>query len=392
MLFAVISMLFQGLVQAEGTTKHVSINDLKAAAPQVWQQSYINKFGVDVPVNTVVEIPTATSFPVLCVSEGNQDVGRKIQSGYSLSHDGQETLVTYSNAPAGSFMVFRNAPDGIWNERGEKVNKPEWKNAFTQSIYWLPPRQQERAYANQNSITLQEVESFFQSSIDRITNSSAQFSLDLLTTKCIYHVESWKGQKPTLGSAIGQGYYSLSYTQDLLGIPVLGNASIIGGDDKYTGKVPPCPLAGSAEMTMASVDEYMIAARMNEPSETTHTDVPLCSYETVKAVIESLIDKGHLRSLSSMRLGFVLFPDPNNEPKGIAFPTWVIKGDWYEKPSDKTPWYHEFTPNKDGYIGYHAMYATEIMINAQTGEIMRGFTKAEQFHCPTILTWDAVGK
>lgn len=373
-------MSVPALAGAMSETRLLSISDLAATTPQVWQQTYNNKAGTNIPINVDIDVPKVTLFPVLQVVEGN----RQFVPTSSLP----ETLVVYPSVSPGAFAVFLDAPNGIWNTKGEKMNKPEWKNASTQNTYWFRPWDFDRSYADQNSLKLEEANSFFQHRIEQITNNAVNYSLDLLTTKGVYQVESWKGQVPKLGRLIGDGFYSMRYTQNLMGIPVLGSAARIGISDGFKGDIPSCPTPGSAEVSIAASDEYYIAATANEVLAVLYEDVPLCSFEIIRTNIERLIDLGHLRHISSLRLGYVLFADSSNSSQGISVPTWVLKGDWYEKSNDKTPWYHHFTSLNDGYIGYHAMYATEIMFNAQTGEVLRGFTKPSQLYAPEIVTWN----
>lgn len=368
--------------QAAGISDYISINDLNMSIPQIWQQTYKSNTGINVGIHVDIEVPKISSYPILQVSEGNLE--------YFPAGNKQETLVVYPNAPEGSFMVYLNAPNGDWNEKGEKTNKPEWKNAATQSIYWLRPWEFGRSYVDNNNLTLADANSFFQERVASITNNILKYDLDLLLTKGIFQVDSWKGQKPILGQQIGQSYYTMNYSQALDGIPILGDAAIIGMSEKFRGSPPPCPMPGNAEISIASANEYIISVRPNEKLKTLYTDVPLCTFEKVKKTIEGLIIKGNLRHISSLRLGYVLFADPNEPPYGVAYPMWVLKGDWYNRPNDKTPWYHEFTPAKDGYIGYYAQFAAEIMINAQTGELMNDITKPEELFVPHIITWDQI--
>lgn len=260
-----LALLLSGIVlfaACAQTDQMVSIKTLRETTPQVWTQTYQTAQGTEVTIYTDIDLPKVDSFPILQVAEGNRSL--------MLRGDSGATLVDFSQFTPGAFREYLNAPDGIWNERGEKKNKPEWKNAATGSIYWMQPWQMERAYAEDNPATLFDAQAFFQRRIEQLTDGALSFSLDAVLTKGVYTVSSWSGQTPTLGSIINQGYYELLLTQDLNGIPALAQAHAKAVDhNQFKGDSPPCPRPGSAEIMYGNDQEYTIACPARTPGART---------------------------------------------------------------------------------------------------------------------------
>lgn len=126
-----------------------------------------------------------------------------------------------------------------------------------------------------------------------------------------------------------------------------------------------------------SLQFYLVQER-----EVIAQDVPLCSFQQVKNTYENLIEEGKLRSISSLRLGYIIWQ--NEGPYAYTLmPTWVAEGELFpdatsEKPKKKTQ--YDTIPANWGYV----------MVNAQTGELIDPWKKGKNrsFDCPDLLTWE----
>lgn len=96
---------------------------------------------------------------------------------------------------------------------------------------------------------------------------------------------------------------------------------------------------------------------------------------------------GHVRAIDNIRLGYVLYLDRGTPEKVLAFPTWVMRCQYYKNAKQEASSQMEGKSQKD-YV--HTQ--DQIIFNAQTGEMVEVFTKnRDAVYCPQIITWDDVG-
>lgn len=119
-----------------------------------------------------------------------------------------------------------------------------------------------------------------------------------------------------------------------------------------------------------------------QETEVIAQDVPLCSFQQVKNTYEKLIEEGKLRSISSLRLGYIIWQNEGTYTYKLM-PTWVAEGELFPNA----------TAEKSGIkVQYDTISANwgYIMVNAQTGELIDPWKKGKNrsFDCPDLLTWE----
>ena len=111
------------------------------------------------------------------------------------------------------------------------------------------------------------------------------------------------------------------------------------------------------------------------PSE---SDLPLCSLDQVINTYEDLIAQGKLRSVSSLRLGYIAWFDARDAQSFTLHPTWVLEGELY-KNSKQAGW------TGTGESPHFGM----VLVNAQTGDLIDPWNAAANraWQAPTVLKW-----
>ena len=122
-------------------------------------------------------------------------------------------------------------------------------------------------------------------------------------------------------------------------------------------------------------------------------DVPLASLDAVLDGIAKEIEAGHIRVVTSVRLGYLLYSNPEMTDYAWAVPSWVVECKYVPKATEK----YEDVWTKEGeiYTGETAPWsgqkAVELSVDAQTGEpIIFTVGDEETFSVPVIVTWDDV--
>ena len=122
--------------------------------------------------------------------------------------------------------------------------------------------------------------------------------------------------------------------------------------------------------------------RSVQETEVIAQDVPLCSFQQVKNTYEKLIEEGKLRSISSLRLGYIIWQNEGTYAYTLM-PTWVAEGELFPNATAETSGIKVQYDTISANWGY-------IMVNAQTGELIDPWKKGKNrsFDCPDLLTWE----
>ena len=106
-------------------------------------------------------------------------------------------------------------------------------------------------------------------------------------------------------------------------------------------------------------------------------DLPLCSFEKAVRTYEELIEKGQLRSVESLRLGYIAWYEQKEATSFILLPTWVLEGDLYKDAQEKDKGSREHKP-----FGM-------VLVNAQTGELLYPWNNSPNraYKAPPVIRW-----
>ena len=110
------------------------------------------------------------------------------------------------------------------------------------------------------------------------------------------------------------------------------------------------------------------------------------------AGIRKEIEAGNVRHVYSVRLGYVLYSNPEMTDYAWAVPRWVISMQYITK-ENQAHWEREQQLNaKWGYeyAVWEEFYAEEVLVDAQSGELMIFTTGDDQtYSVPKLVTWDS---
>ena len=115
------------------------------------------------------------------------------------------------------------------------------------------------------------------------------------------------------------------------------------------------------------------------------TDVPLLSFDKIQDTIRKHIQDGYIQSICEIRLGYICCNNPEKpEEEFYLTPAWVVCGVMNSYPN--LPFYPENYNHHTRYI------SSQLIINAQTGEIIDENSRSKETFDAHILTWDDVKK
>lgn len=160
----------------------------------------------------------------------------------------------------------------------------------------------------------------------------------------------------------GVGAYELEIRQMINGWMLMDTIHNHLDDDAFKGKRPPS-LLRPVPSRIASPDAYTIALHFLEIDKVLAEDIPLCPLETVIAAYEGLKSAGHIRRMSELRLGYVLFFDPGQSDRAVAFPCWLLKCEYLRDP--------KWSKNASTDMSVEdSCYFKQLLVNAHNGELI----------------------
>ena len=132
------------------------------------------------------------------------------------------------------------------------------------------------------------------------------------------------------------------------------------------------------------------------PVETLAEDVPLCSFDTIQKSLEQEIKKGRVRKIYEISLGYVLYCEPG------AYHEWGQKADYSSIFYDVKPMWRvnclkasgaqKELEESDEDDERNSVAYTQMLVDAQTGEIISQSDAADRSMFPGFLTWEDVNK
>lgn len=132
------------------------------------------------------------------------------------------------------------------------------------------------------------------------------------------------------------------------------------------------------------------------PVETLAEDVPLCSFDTIQKSLEQEIKKGRVRKIYEISLGYVLYCEPG------AYHEWGQKADYSSIFYDVKPMWRvnclkasgaqKELEESDEDDERNSVAYTQMLVDAQTGEIIGQSDAADRSMFPGFLSWNDVNK
>ena len=132
------------------------------------------------------------------------------------------------------------------------------------------------------------------------------------------------------------------------------------------------------------------------PVETLAEDVPLCSFDTIQKSLEQEIKKGRVRKIYEISLGYVLYCEPG------AYHEWGQKADYSSIFYDVKPMWRvnclkasgaqKELEESDEDDERNSVAYTQMLVDAQTGEIIGQSDAADRSMFPGFLSWEDVNK
>ena len=376
---------------AMADTRTFSIKELPDVTSPRWKQTY-EAYGRTIDVDVEIIIPEVENAPALKVqwAPALEDPLRSELAAEYEKADKEDNKHYYSFKSKKSHTLYL---EHKWPLRGgTKKNKESWEKvtADDSDLIRFDPDQ---AYAENNSMTVQEATEVVRTHLKEVF-PDMEISLD---TVWLSGATRWKRNKKAIDE---KGYYHLNMRQCFHGIPLMASISAAYTDpfDQLWGEIldeKDAPYMyilvrrdddqGLVRSSVYSEDSWTIVAHLYAETEQLCQDMPLVPFDAVKSQVEDLINKGYVRWINSVTLGYAQFKTGNMDDFALV-PSWVV---WCEYIPDGPLAEKEYGVNDseltfDGNNGFYR----PLIINAQTGKLYDPeSTEPGRIICPDLSAW-----
>ena len=354
-----------------------------------WHATY-EAHGRTVNVDIPVQVPQAEAFPALTAIA-------MPASAYAPFHDGNEMLTQGNESFANASGIFR------WDTPSLETMRAAAREADQQgysrrmdvkvNIVTLNELDWDTAYVYNNGATVRDTDAKMAETMDRFFPEERI----RLTPHWVYGysgVYLYDKRTDTFSGDPWQDFYPplmVYFDQVIGGIPLLGTAA--GCFLDFAGNAQPDvtyfvggigSVEGLESIGLTDIN-YSMQAQLLKTTGVLAADLPLCGFDAVMQTYEALITAGMLRSVDSLRLGYIAWQ--GKDDGFTLLPVWALEGELFQ--TAQADYRVKPTQNSSQPLEYG-----HILVNAQTGVWMDPWNGEEnrQSYIPTVLTLDSIGE
>lgn len=400
----------------------------------VWQETFDTPNG-KMTVDAPIIVPDVETMPVMTMegSKISEDLYHHIINGKKIGDIADDILYEaelggksrefflgrendYVNQKKTNIVGY-DAVDMLWIQHG-MFRYGLWNSDITESeptTYHFPWEiDPDQPSLRNSSLTLNEAMRLWKEELDTC------FPEDdfILQPKTIAVYGSTLTDKTGKGKAYeNTGHYEIYAEQLIDGVPLLGGIMYDLGLSPYKSfseTNPKTDISRTVEKLnkkygtgVASVLSYfgIRAYFMDEESYVTFTDtlarvrtveyddIPLASLDSVLESIRKEIEAGNIRQVHSVRLGYVLYSNPDMTDHAWAIPRWVVSALYVTQKNQKDYEREQQLNAKHGYEYplWGELYSAELLVDAQSNEMNLFYLGDDEvYSVPKITTWDKV--
>ncbi len=375
-------MLIRMLTAAASAQEYQTVSQLRESVPARWTTTIETKWR-DVAIDAEIVTPDVEAIPVVKVGyDLHPSPLTPEESGWVEVNDSYET---------GSLILYMTDDTGKPPRKinGRKVNrdpvsKENWYGGFDPNQTYIPL----------SDIRFSEIQDLIRDELVKFGYPPEDFDLETPERMWLQH---WYFAGTKEDAAPAEILMNL-YTK-LNGITVYGHIldavrNTRGERARKDGFWDSMTTTVAYEGVIDRLSLLFISHLL--PVETLAEDVPLCSFDTIQKSLEQEIKKGRVRKIYEISLGYVLYCEPG------AYHEWGQKADYSSIFYDVKPMWRvnclkasgaqKELEESDEDDERNSVAYTQMLVDAQTGEIIGQSDAADRSMFPGFLTWEDVNK
>ena len=375
-------MLIRMLTAAAYAQEYQTVSQLRESVPARWTTTIETKWR-DVAIDAEIVTPDVEAIPVVKVGyDLHPSPLTPEESGWVEVNDSYET---------GSLILYMTDDTGKPPRKinGRKVNrdpvsKENWYGGFDPNQTYIPL----------SDIRFSEIQDLIRDELVKFGYPPEDFDIETPERMWLQH---WYFAGTKEDAAPAEILMNL-YTK-LNGITVYGHIldavrNTRGERARKDGFWDSMTTTVAYEGVIDRLSLLFISHLL--PVETLAEDVPLCSFDTIQKSLEQEIKKGRVRKIYEISLGYVLYCEPG------AYHEWGQKADYSSIFYDVKPMWRvnclkasgaqKELEESDEDDERNSVAYTQMLVDAQTGEIIGQSDAADRSMFPGFMTWEDVNK
>ena len=377
LLIALLMML-----SAANAEEWVSIEELRTQIPSHWAKTYETKWRTIV-IDAEINVPQVNKVPIVCIEGGAEE------PTFTAADIGWDSLRF-----RGAYMLLigRDSPDYPKKLNGARLGSPYAEGN------WYSDFAPENQYVPLDDITFGEITERAKAALRSMGYKPDHFLLETPVRVWAHHICEYGKTEDVL-----PGYIIMEFLSKVEGIPVLSHVqeSVRGeSSTKLDDAEFWQPVVSSLTYNGYLGDLTSMHLVPLKVQEVIVEDIPLLSFDELMAAVEGEINAGHIRKIYEIEFGYVLYNEPGKfytveTGKGrsaegqtaryYARPMWQVTclykdtatGKLREKPND--------SDDERNSLDYYQM-----LIDAQTGEVVRQTNAQDRCEYKGFVSWDEV--
>lgn len=362
-----------------------TMREIREQAAAGWHETY-QAYGRTIEVDIPVKVPDADAFPALMAvpMPALDNIPITGEQGYD---QGNDRLFH----EAGFFRL--DSPSGPVKTGAAKKNRKDPPRGMDvmPTVRFFNQLEWDTAYAYNNPSTVRDADTLMKATWETYFPNEKI----VLTPHWVYAYGEMRFYDSKTDTFSGdpwpyfQGPLMVYFDQVMHGIPVLNYSA--DSFRHYAGPVNKetrgymggtAILQGMEDIGLEGMSQSLQYALLKE-LKVLEADLPLLSFHRVIGTYEQLIMEGKLRTVKSLRLGYVVWQNKGEPESYTLLPTWVLEGELFKKARDE----------RQGSLPQSTFIPGEygpILVNAQTGELINPWNDSpnRSFDQPDILLWE----
>lgn len=360
----------------------VSIRALRVQTPSRWIKTCETRWRT-IEIDAEINVPQADKIPIVFLRGGAEE------PAFTAEDIGWDVLRFRG---AYQISIGRNSPDYPKKLNGVRLGSPYAEGN------WYSDFAPENQYVPLDDIPFSEIIERAQTVLRAMGYEPDSFLLENPVRVWAHHICEYGTKEDVL-----PGYIFMEFLPKVEGIPVLshvqesvrGNSSTKLDDAEFWQ-----PVTSSLAYNGYLGDLTSIHLIPLEVQQFLAEDVPLLSFDEIIDSIEGEINAGHVRKIYEIELGYVLYNEPGKfhtvesgrerSAEGhaacyYARPMWQITCLYKDSPTEELQEKPGDSDDERNTLDYH-----QLLIDAQTGEVVRQTNAQDRCAYKGFISWDEV--
>jgi hypothetical protein len=392
LLILTVCLLMPFTAQA---AEYMSITKMRETAPDRWVETYKTKWRT-IEVDAEIRLPDTETVPILKVGYPN----REPEQGWTIAEYGGEHFLQTDiegwdevESRPDAFVLYNYDKKTVPRKvDGKQINKDaeaagQWYSGFAPENTYIP----------MCDITYGELCDMIRAELTRFGYDAKDFRLEMPNRLWAHHWYLYGYKKDVL-----PGYIMLEAAQKLHGLPYLSHIqqAVSDGDSSYVRWYEPSLLFCGIYAGYDGYQEQMahIFVENMEILETPAEDVPLCSIDKVIRAIEPMIEKGNIRKVYEITLGYVGYNEPGtyrtksddlaptDMPTYYFKPAWQVNCLYLKSATGKLRETASYTTDERNSLDYK-----QFIVDAQTGKLIEESRAQDRCEYTGFISWEKAG-